>query len=131
MITLSTIKSWFVTDAKPTQSQFWSVWDSFWHKEEKIPLASIDGVDELFAPINNHFDDVNAHALLFIKAKIYQMGTLQIFKGPENFQDFLEIGDVAVGFLGDGITFMPFGKYIGGDIQDTQNSWSTSPIDFS
>jgi len=38
---LSTIKSWFVTAAKPLQSQFHAWMDSFWHKEESIPISAI------------------------------------------------------------------------------------------
>ena len=51
----------------------------------------------------------------------------QIFKAVENTENGLEVGDVAVGFLTNG-TFIPFGKYLGGDIQDVTNSWDTSPM---
>ena len=40
--TLSTIKNWFKTGLKPTQLQFWAVFDSFFHKDEKIPVSSIE-----------------------------------------------------------------------------------------
>lgn len=45
---LNTLKNWFKTGLKPTQSQFWASWESFWHKDEKIPQASIDGLQERF-----------------------------------------------------------------------------------
>ena len=38
----TTIKNWFKRGLKPTQEQFWSTWDSFWHKDEKLPISSID-----------------------------------------------------------------------------------------
>lgn len=39
MITnLNTIKEWFRTGRKPTQSQFWATWDSFWHKHEGVVI---------------------------------------------------------------------------------------------
>lgn len=46
--TINTLKNWFKTALKPTQSQFWDWLDSFWHKDEKIPLSSIDGIQAEF-----------------------------------------------------------------------------------
>ena len=126
-VNLTTIKNWFKTGLKPTQSQFWDTWDSFWHKDEQIPLANIDGINTIFNAINNHANDVNAHSALFARAKIFAFGEFLIFKSNLNSGNTLEIGDVAVGFLANG-TFIPFGKYLGGDIQDVENSWDTSPM---
>ena len=48
MITpLNTLKSWFRTGLKPPQEQFWAWMDSYFHKDEKIPAASIEGLDAL------------------------------------------------------------------------------------
>lgn len=46
--TLNILKSWFKTGLKPTQAQFWDLMDSFFHKDEKIPISSIDGVQTEF-----------------------------------------------------------------------------------
>lgn len=43
---LNTIKNWFKTGLKPTQTQFWAMFDSFWHKAEEIPTSSINGLDD-------------------------------------------------------------------------------------
>ena len=43
---LNTIKNWFKTGLKPTQSQFWATWDSFWHKNETIPVNSVENLQE-------------------------------------------------------------------------------------
>lgn len=43
----TTIKNWFKRGLKPTQEQFWSTWDSFWHKDEKLPISSIDKLGDL------------------------------------------------------------------------------------
>ena len=43
----TTIKNWFKTGLKPTQNQFWSTWDSFWHKSESLPISSISGLGNL------------------------------------------------------------------------------------
>lgn len=42
-----TIKSWFETGDMPTQAQFWATWDSFFHKDDNIPIGSIPGLDSL------------------------------------------------------------------------------------
>lgn len=39
--TLNTIKNWFRTGLKPTQTQFWDTWDSFRHKYEKVPVKDV------------------------------------------------------------------------------------------
>ena len=67
MASLTTIKNWFKTGLKPTQAQFWSTWDSFWHKDDKIPVSSIDGLDNLITgkadteALNNHIDNNDVH----------------------------------------------------------------------
>lgn len=43
----TTIRNWFKTGLKPTQTQFWSTWDSFWHKSETLPISSISGLGNL------------------------------------------------------------------------------------
>ncbi|MFH6995555.1 hypothetical protein [Flavobacterium sp. FlaQc-48] len=45
--TLDTIKQWFKTSLKPTQTQFWDTWDSFRHKYEKVPVQDVEGIEEL------------------------------------------------------------------------------------
>ena len=45
IVSLTTIKNWFKTGLKPTQSQFWDVWDSFRHKSDAVPLSEIEGLD--------------------------------------------------------------------------------------
>ncbi len=42
---LSQIKAWFRKGLKPTENQFWDTWDSFWHKQEQIPMSSVDGLN--------------------------------------------------------------------------------------
>jgi hypothetical protein len=44
---INTILNWFVTQAKPTQSQFWAAFRSYWHKDEMIPASSIDTLQAL------------------------------------------------------------------------------------
>jgi hypothetical protein len=40
------LKAWFRRGMKPLESQFATWIDSFWHKEDSIPMTSIDGLGE-------------------------------------------------------------------------------------
>ena len=73
MTAIETLKQWFSNLKKPTQEQFWAGLDSFWHKSEKIPMASVEGLDKLVEgtasaeQLSNHLNDSNAHKALFDK----------------------------------------------------------------
>lgn len=62
------IKTWFETGDFPTQDQFWSWLDSFWHKDDKLPTSQITGLDDLIAGkatteqitnLQNQIDQIN------------------------------------------------------------------------
>ncbi|BFM42663.1 hypothetical protein CFS9_13040 [Flavobacterium sp. CFS9] len=42
-----TVKQWFKTGLKPTESQFYQFFDSIWWKEEKIPANKIENLQEI------------------------------------------------------------------------------------
>jgi hypothetical protein len=44
---INDILQWFKTGLKPTQAQFWASWNSFWHKDEAIPVSSIQNLQQL------------------------------------------------------------------------------------
>lgn len=49
MVSRATIKSWFQRGAKPLASQF-SAWiDSYWHKDDVIPISSIENLGAILA----------------------------------------------------------------------------------
>lgn len=41
------LKNWFVNGAKPNQNQFYAWFDSYWHKDESIPIGKITGIATL------------------------------------------------------------------------------------
>jgi len=43
----ATLLGWIVTRWKPTVAQFKAFAESYWHKDEKIPTSSIDGLDSI------------------------------------------------------------------------------------
>ena len=42
--TRNILKGWFSSGKKPLQNQFWDWLDSFWHKEDSIPISAITGL---------------------------------------------------------------------------------------
>ncbi len=40
------LKNWFKRGKKPTQEQFYAIFDSFRHKNEKVPTNNVDGLQE-------------------------------------------------------------------------------------
>ena len=67
MTAIATLKKWFSNFKKPTQEQFWAWIDSFWHKSEKIPMDSIEGLENAIQgtasveQLRNHLTDSQAH----------------------------------------------------------------------
>ena len=67
MTAIQTLKQWFSNFKKPTQEQFWAWIDSFWHKSEKIPMESIEGLESAIqstataGQLQSHLTDSQAH----------------------------------------------------------------------
>ena len=70
-----TLKKWFSNFMKPAQEHFAAWIDSYWHKDEKIPMSKIDGLSTAIEntvsakQLLNHLDDTNAHHALFEELK--------------------------------------------------------------
>lgn len=73
MTSKKTLKKWFSNFMKPVQEHFYALIDSFWHKDEKIPMDSIEGLERIIEgtasakQLLNHLGDTNAHRNLFDK----------------------------------------------------------------
>lgn len=114
-----TLKSWFETNDIPTQEQFWALIDSFFHKEEKIPITSIEQIETILNgkadkdAFNNHLTDLDAHSNLLVKARIIPVGQLLVFKvAPNENNSIKEPGDYCMGRVAN--TFVN-GNWNGGD----------------
>lgn len=46
---INTLKSWFQKGFKPTQEQFWSLIDSFRHKDDPVQIYEVDGLPGMLA----------------------------------------------------------------------------------
>nr|DAK29860.1 MAG TPA: hypothetical protein [Caudoviricetes sp.] len=70
-----TLKKWFSNFMKPAQEHFAAWIDSYWHKDEEIPMSKIDGLSRAIEntvsakQLLNHLDDTNAHRALFDELK--------------------------------------------------------------
>lgn len=72
MITpISTLKRRFANFLKPTQEHFWAWMDSYWHKDENIPMNKVEGLSTALEgtasaeQLRNHLTDSQAHKGLF------------------------------------------------------------------
>lgn len=99
-----TVKPWFVTAAKPTQAQFWALFDDLRFKDEAITLADIDTLAALLALKADQaaLDDFTGGELITLLADGYY--------------------DVPAGYLLDKLIILPgldmniyLGKTLGGD----------------
>ncbi|MEO6176765.1 MAG: hypothetical protein ABIP27_16560 [Flavobacterium circumlabens] len=110
----NTLKNWFKTGLKPTQSQFWAWLDAFWHKDEQIPQSAISNLTTVLnakaekLQFDSHKTDPNAHANLIAIARIIPVGGLLVFKvDPDTDQNAKTPGDYCIGLVE--------GSFIGGN----------------
>lgn len=62
---INTLKNWFKRGFKPLQQQFYDWLDSYWHKDEKIPIATIDGLEILLNTLPST-DAISSLVTLFV-----------------------------------------------------------------
>ncbi|MES2238848.1 MAG: SGNH/GDSL hydrolase family protein [Bacteroidota bacterium] len=81
MATLAEILIWFMTGKKPTQAQFWTTLNSFWHKLEQIPISAIAGLSNILnakaekTQFDAHKTANDAHQALFeLKQSLTEKG---------------------------------------------------------
>ena len=44
---INTLKNWFKSGFKPLQQQFYDWMDSYWHKDEQLPISSVNGLETI------------------------------------------------------------------------------------
>ena len=105
----NTIRNWFRTGLRPTQAQFWATWDSFWHKDEMIPVSKINNLQNVLnekadqEALRSHLTNPNAHANLFNQIKT--TGRFLI-----NRNNVMMFADEPI--VGDTVTGMVEGEYL-------------------
>ena len=95
-----TLYKWFSNFMKPAQEHFRALIDSFWHKNEQIPMSNIEGLSLAIEgtasakQLLNHLDDTNAHRALFDELK----------KQIQAIQTILQVDDVNLDTLQEIVT---------------------------
>lgn len=54
--TISQLRAWFSRFKKPTEGQFWDLFDSFFHKDENIPASKVEGLGTIVQEQNEAID---------------------------------------------------------------------------
>lgn len=54
--TISQLRTWFSRFKKPTEGQFWDLFDSFFHKDENIPASNVEGLSSIVEEQNQAID---------------------------------------------------------------------------
>lgn len=67
--TKTTLKQWFVRKAKPLASQFADWMDSYWHKDENIPIAKVEGLVDTLNELGS-FDLSGKADVTYVDAEI-------------------------------------------------------------
>jgi hypothetical protein len=62
---INTLKSWFKRGFKPLQQQFYDWMDSYWHKDEQLPIASINGLENILNVLPTR-ESISALLALFV-----------------------------------------------------------------
>ncbi len=117
--------NWFKNGLKPIETHFANWIDSFWHKDDSIPMTSIDGLDEALQDIDavpaSHLDDANAHSNEFAAKLDLNMANLpSTLSGSEQnaIQQKLGISSTSSMFLGFKETYTEFST-----TTPAENSW--------
>ena len=58
------LKGWFQKGLKPSASQFADWMDSFWHKNETIPVSSVQGLQDVIRRINSRLNALDGQTAL-------------------------------------------------------------------
>jgi hypothetical protein len=139
MASLNTIKNWFKSGLKPTQAQFWETWDSFWHKDDRIPVVQIDGVDALLdqkankSVVDNHLVDSQAHAAIFsLKEDVSKKGQANGYVPLDEFKkiasDYLNIVNNLTTNSGTSLLSASMGKALQGQIDNINSLLQTNGV---
>lgn len=129
----NTIRNWFRTGLRPTQDQFWATWDSFWHKDEMIPVSKINNLQNVLNEkadqdaLQNHLTNPNAHADLFNQIKT----TGRFLINRDNVMMFADEpmeGDTVTGMV-EG-EYLNAGTFYGGNFELLSSYVYIEPVSF-
>lgn len=106
-VTLQTIKNWFKTGLKPTEAQFSDTFDSLVHKDDLIPVAQVEGIQDFFDGVNNNVNFANILNLVY-KMKLDFSWTKKPGGFIENVNGIDRVTLLQIAFVQFGILFNKF-----------------------
>lgn len=66
---INILKSWFKRGFKPLQQQFYDWMDSYWHKDEQLPISSVSGLESILNTLPTS-EAINTLLTLFLPERI-------------------------------------------------------------
>ncbi|MDQ0784056.1 leucine-rich repeat domain-containing protein [Chryseobacterium sp. W4I1] len=105
MKTKEELRLLFENGDKPVQEDFWTWLDSYWHKDEKIDMTKISGLENGLPRLNDFYADIDedgnaSFASLSVRKIFIKSGTLKI---PEQFATNMGL---SILFLADSVTII-------------------------
>ena len=117
---LNTIKSWFKTGLKPTETQFANTFDSFHHKDESIPQTSIANLQESFDEKVDKEALSNLPTIISINGNPFTLIKNPVNNNPE-MASTLEKNDFAAVGAWNATEFWDKAIFLGGNKDDKLN----------
>lgn len=98
MKTKQELRLCFENGDKPSQEHFWEWQDSYWHKDEKIDMAKIAGLENGLPRLNDFYADIDGNgnaslAYLQVRRIFIKPGTLHI---PDMFATGIGISELTL-----------------------------------
>ncbi|WP_146105672.1 hypothetical protein [Apibacter adventoris] len=123
MVTKETLKPWFSNGKKPDEQQFWTWMESYWHKEEKIPIEVIEDinnilvnkadkelVDKLTQELSNKVDNEIVQAL---QAYVYGLIDDTLYTASDKTYSIDKIREITEEFLTEAVTDVSYDEETG------------------
>ncbi|WP_245915781.1 hypothetical protein [Apibacter adventoris] len=123
MVTKETLKPWFSNGKKPDEQQFWAWMESYWHKEEKIPIEVIEDinnilvnkadkelVDKLTQELSNKVDNEIVQAL---QAYVYGLIDDTLYTASDKTYSIDKIREITEEFLTEAVTDVSYDEETG------------------
>lgn len=138
-VPITTILNWFKTNLQPTEAQFKATLESFRHKNEKVPVADVEGIDDLISQkadadkLNSHIQDNSRHLTNELLTSLPTLITVfgnkfRLLKHPLNNeavkQRTLENGDFILDGFFDSTTLWVKAQCLDVDNKEESASWN-------
>jgi uncharacterized protein YlzI (FlbEa/FlbD family) len=126
-----TLKQWFKNGKKPDEQQFWAWLDSYWHKEDKIPIEVIEDINTILANkadtqlVNNLLTKIEGKAdkSLVDALRVYVYGLIDdsLTQASDKTYSINKINEITRGYITDAVTDVSYEAKTGKLIIEYEN----------